>query len=394
MNNPKFKSNRYDLAVNTISRDDLAEVIAWLREYPRLTMSDETRRFQQAWSKWLGVKYSVMCNSGASANLLMYAALESAGLAGKKKVVVPATGWVTDIAPAMQFGWQPIMCESDPVTFGLNMDCLEEILRREHPENVILVHVLGVPVNMTRLLAMQKQYGFNIIEDCCASHGSRHQGRMVGTFGLISVFSFYYGHHMSTVEGGMLCTSDEKIYHRLLMLRSHGWLKDLPEAEAARIMKRSGVDSFHAPFTFEIPGFNLRPTEISARTGAIQLRKLDATIQRRVANHRIYRQRLEGVVEFARGIPGDVISSISFCAVAESSAERRKIIETLDEKHVDTRIFTAGNLGRHPFWVNRYGAFEAPMADKLYRGGFFLPNNQSLQDADIDYICDVVRKTR
>jgi len=272
------------------------------------------------------------------------------------------------------------------------MDYLEGILKRDHPENVVLVHVLGVPVNMTRLLELQKKYNFNIIEDCCASHGSCHQGRMVGKFGLISVFSFYYGHHMSTVEGGMLCTNDEKIYHHLLMLRSHGWLKDLPRAEAARIMKRQGVDPFHAPFTFTVPGFNLRPTEISARTGSIQLRKLDATIRRRVANHLVCQERLNGVVDFARGIPGDVISSISFCAVAKSSRERRKIVEALDKHMIDTRIFTAGNLGRHPFWVDRFGVFSAPVADKLYRGGFFLPNNQTLGEADIKYICDVVRK--
>lgn len=389
---PAFNSRRFDLAVDTISKEDLEQMIAWLRQYPRITMAEETKCFQQAWSEWLGVKYSVMCNSGASANLLMYAALESAGRVGKKKVVVPATGWVTDIAPAIQFGWQPIMCESDPVTFGLNMDCLEEILKRKHPENVILVHVLGVPVNMTRLLELQKQYEFNIIEDCCASHGSRHQGRMVGTFGLISAFSFYYGHHMSTVEGGMLCTNDEAIYHHLLMLRSHGWLKDLPENEAERIMEKYDVDPFHAPFTFTVPGFNLRPTDINAKMGLIQLKKLNDIIQRRVANHRIYQRRLESIVDFARGIPGDVISSISFCAVAKSSLERRKVVEALDKKRIDTRIFTAGNLGRHPFWVDRFGAFKAPVADKLYRGGFFLPNNQSLKDTEIEFICDVVRQ--
>jgi len=274
------------------------------------------------------------------------------------------------------------------------MDSLEKILKRDHPENVVLVHVLGVPVNMTRLLALQKQYGFNIIEDCCASHGSRHQGRMVGTYGLISVFSFYYGHHMSTVEGGMLCTNDKKIYHQLLMLRSHGWLKDLPQAEAHRIMKKYAIDPFHAPFTFTVPGFNLRPTEISARMGSIQLRKLDATIRRRVANHLIYQKRLDGIVGFARGIPGDVISSISLCAVAKSSKERRKIVEALDKHKIDTRIFTAGNLGRHPFWKDRFGAFKALVADKLYRGGFFLPNNQSLHEADVEYICNVVREVR
>ena len=217
-----FLSGHFDLAVNTISQNDLAQLIAWLKKYPRLTMDAEARRFEQAWSRWLGVKYSVMCNSGASANLLMYAALDSARRSGQRKVVVPASGWPTDIAPAIQFGWKPIMCESDPVTFGLDMDFLEKILKRERPETVVVVHVLGVPTDMTRLQKLQRRYGFNIIEDCCASHGSRHQGELVGTFGLISVFSFYYGHHMSTVEGGILCTNDEQIYHQLLRLKEEG----------------------------------------------------------------------------------------------------------------------------------------------------------------------------
>ena len=388
-----FLSGHFDLAVNTISQNDLAQLIAWLKKYPRLTMDAEARRFEQAWSRWLGVKYSVMCNSGASANLLMYAALDSARRSGQRKVVVPASGWPTDIAPAIQFGWKPIMCESDPVTFGLDMDFLEKILKRERPETVVVVHVLGVPTDMTRLQKLQRRYGFNIIEDCCASHGSRHQGELVGTFGLISVFSFYYGHHMSTVEGGILCTNDEQIYHQLLMLRSHGWLKDLPPAKARRIMRQHGVDPFHAPFTFVIPGFNLRPMEISARMGQIQLRQLPATIRRRVANHRLYQQELQGAVGFAPGIKGDLISSISFCAVAESTRQRQRFVRALHRQRIDTRIFTAGNLGRHPFWTDRYPAFKAPQADKLYRGGFFLPNNQSLDRADILHICDVIKKT-
>ena len=152
------------------------------------------------------------------------------------------------------------------------------------------------------------------------------------------------------------------------------------------------MDPFHAPFTFMHPGFNLRPTDISAKMGQIQLRKLNETIRRRVKNHKIYQKELEGIVEFAPGLPGDVISSISFCAVARSSGERKKIVKELERKLIDTRIFTAGNLGQHPFWTNRFGAFKAKVADRLYQGGFFLPNNQSLHEADVKYICEVVRK--
>ena len=389
-----FNSSRYDLAVNIISKADIDKIVSWLREYPHLTMADETKRFEKQWAKWLGVKYSVMCNSGASANLLMYAALDAAGKSGNRKVVVPATGWPTDIAPAIQFGWKPIMCESDPRTFGLDPDYLEKILKREHPAAVVAVHVLGVPADMTGILTLKKKYGFALLEDACASHGSRHRGRMVGTFGDISVFSFYYGHHMSTIEGGMLCTNNRDLYRNLLMLRSHGWLKDLPKQDSLKIMRKYRIDPFHAPFTFKQPGFNLRPTDISAKMGQIQLPKLDETIRIRAKNHLVYQEALKGIAGFAPGLPGDVISSISFCAIASSSGERKRIVKTLERELIDTRIFTAGNLGRHPFWTDRYRKFSAPVADWLYNGGFFLPNNQSLQDADIEYICKVVRKTR
>ena len=159
----RYNSSRYDLAVNTISKTDLDEIVSWLKKYPRLTIADETKRFEKKWSKWLSVKYSVMCNSGASANLLMYAALDAAGKSGNRKVVVPATGWPTDIAPAIQFGWKPIMCESDPRTFGLDPNCLEKILKREHPAAVVMVHALGVPADMTSIMALKKKYGFVLL---------------------------------------------------------------------------------------------------------------------------------------------------------------------------------------------------------------------------------------
>jgi len=390
MRSHEYKSSHFDLAVDTISEQDVEELIAWLREYPRLTMAGETASFEKAWSDWLGVKYSVICNSGSSANLLLYAALDSTERSGKRKVVVPATGWITTVTPAIQLGWCPLMCKSDPHTYGLNLDHLEEILKRDHPEVVIVVHVLGVPNDMTKIMELQQKYEFQILEDCCSSHGSRHKDKLVGTFGVMSSFSFYYGHHMSMVEGGVVCTNDEQLYYHLLMLRSHGWLKDLPTSEADRIMQKYGIDPFHSPFVFAVSGFNLRPTDISAKIGLIQLSRLEETIQKRVDNHRVYEKLLKDHFEFATCVPGDMVSSISFCAVAGSVKERRKVLEALDKNKVDTRMFTAGNLGRHPFWIDRYGTFSCPVADKLYEGGFFLPNNQSLNRVDIESICDVV----
>ncbi len=386
-----FRSQRYDLAVDTISREEIDEVIKWLQGYPRLTMADETKRFEEMWSKWLGVKYSVMCNSGSSANLLMYAAAESSGRAKKKKIIVPATGWATTIAPAVQFNWQSAMCESSRKTFGMDPDQLAKLCEQHRPEAVIVVPVLGVPYDVDAILELKKKYGFMLFEDCCASHGALHKGQKIGTFGDMSSFSFYYGHHMSTIEGGVVSTNDEELYHHLLMLRSHGWLKDLPQELADATRAKYGIDNFRQPFTFVIPGYNLRPTDLNAIIGMLQLKKLDATVQRRASNHLVYQKELAGVVEFAPGLPGDTISSISFCAVARSSAERKKIVTELDKNKIDTRIFTAGNLGCHPFWFERFGKFSAPVADWLNQGGFFLPNNQTLDRPEIEWICGIVR---
>lgn len=389
-----FRSRRYDLAVDTISEQDIEQLISWLRGYPRLTMAEVTREFERAWSDWLGVKHSVYCNSGSSANLLMYAALDAAKRSGNRKIVVPAVGWSTTVAPAIQFGWQPFMCEADTDTYGLDFESLSSIVARERPDTVILVHVLGTPNRMGPILELQQRYGFNLLEDCCAAHGARHQGKLVGTFGAMSSFSFYYGHHMSTIEGGMVCTDDDDLYHHLLMARSHGWLKDLPPAENRRLLAKHGIDEFHSPFTFVIPGLNVRATDLQAYLGLLQLPKLQDTIDRRVDNHLRYQERLDGAFEFAKCSSGDTISSISFGAVAKSEEQRKRVVKTLVDNQIDTRLFSAGNLGRHPFWTDRYGVFSAPVADRIHRAGFFLPNNQSLDRADVDHICDVVLSTR
>jgi len=388
--NETFRSRRYDLAVDTITEGDINELIEWLKLYPRLTMADATRKFEEDWSKWLGVKYSVFCNSGSSANLLMYAALDSSGKSGNKKVIVPSVGWVTTVAPAIQFGWEPAMCESDAQTFGLDIEHLKTLLESGKVDNVILVHVLGTPCRMDEILTLQKKYGFKLMEDCCAAHGALSQGRKVGSMGDMSSFSFYYGHHMSTIEGGMVCTNDEELYHHLLMLRSHGWCKDLPKAEYDRRMQQYGIDPFHSPFTFVVPGFNVRPMDLTARIGMMQLPRLDNISSIRMKNHKLYQKLLDGQVEFARCLEGDAISSISFGAVAQSPEQRKNIVSALVENNIDTRIFSAGNLGRHPFWFERYGVFSAPMADRIHSCGFFLPNNQTLDEKNIRFICDVV----
>lgn len=382
---------KYYLAEDTIDRQDIDKLAEWLKTYPRLTQGRLTLEFEEKWGRWLGRKYSVFCNSGSSANLLMYYALFVSGRLKNKKVIVPSTGWVTSVVPAIQFGFEPVMCESDPDTFGLDLNCLESLVKKHHPAAVMLVQVLGIPHKMKALAALKEKYGFFLMEDTCAAIGSQSYGKKLGSFGDLAAFSFYFGHQASTIEGGMVSTDDKKFYDLLLMLRSHGWSKDLDEETHQALVQRYEVDDFNRPFVFYEPGFNLRSTDLNAFIGLGQIEKLDGSASRRFENHLLYKKRLEKefIVQKWED-PQAVVSSIHFCAVAKDREERRAVIQTLTKNGVETRIFSAANLGLHPFWFNRYGKSSFPVADRLYSAGFFLPNHPSLKLEDVEFITQVV----
>ena len=320
---------------------------------------------------------------------MAYSALQ-AGLLKNKKVVVPSVGWVTTIAPFMQFGFQPFMVDADPDTYGIDLNQLEDLCKKEDVGSVIFVQVLGVPHFKKELLALKEKYGFYLFEDACAALGAEYDdGSKVGTIGDASSFSFYFGHQLSTIEGGMVNTNDDDLYNMMMMARSHGWGKDLPKYKYDELMAKGGVDPFHQPFTFFIPGLNLRSTDLQAFLGVRQVKKAKWAADRRNRNHLAYAERLSGQFEFQNWGNHKPVS-ISFGCLADSSNHRRAIVEQLVEAGVETRLFSAGNLGAHPFWVNEYGKFCGKIADKIHQRGFFLPNYPELSLDDIDMICDLV----
>jgi len=382
---------KYHLAEDTIDNHDVDKLIGWLKTYPRLTKGKITLQFEEKWNRWLGSKYSVFCNSGSSANLLMYYALLQSGRLKNKKVIVPSVGWVTSIAPAIQFGFEPIMCEADPDTFGLDLNHLETLLEKHRPSTVVLVQVLGVPHKMKAIEKLKNKYGFILLEDACAAVGASGYGKKVGTFGDMASFSFYFGHQISTIEGGMVSTQDKVYYDLLLMLRSHGWSKDLDGPAHQSLVNRYRIDDFHSPFVFYQPGFNLRSTDLNAYIGLGQVDKLDWIVARRNENHARYKKHLgERFYIQTPEDPNAQIASISFGLVAKDVEERRAIITALDENGIETRVFSAGNLGLHPFWYERYGKASFPVADRIHHCGLFLPNNPSLKIEDVDFISEIV----
>lgn len=382
---------RFSLAEKIIDTEDIQSLINWLKTKPRLTKGELTVKLEKKWANWIGTKYAVFCNSGSSANLLMaYAALLS-GKLRNKKVIVPSVGWVTTIAPFIQFGFSPIMCGADRDNFGLDLVHLEKLLKKYDPASVALVQVLGVPSDMERLLKLQKKYKFLLFEDACAALGSEYDGKKLGSFGDLSTFSLYFGHQLSTIEGGMINTNNQNFYYYLLMLRSHGWGKDLPDKVRNNYMDNYKIDNFHKPFTFFVPGFNLRSTELNAYLGLDQLKKADIVVSIRTRNHYIYAENLK-TVKFQNINLKAKVCSISFGALAKNPLHRHRIVTALNKYKVETRLFSAGNLGLHPFWYERYGKFHNEVADRIHNCGFFLPNNESLKENDVLFICKIVNK--
>mgnify|MGYP003624185915 CR=1 FL=1 len=389
----KFRAQNieYPLAMETISNDDIDALCEWLKSYPKLTKGDLTLEYEKQWAEYIGTKYAVYCNSGSSANLLMIYAAHVSGMMKNNKIAVPSVGWVTTIAPAIQFGLEPIMLGADKETFGMDLDQLEELCKTDPPGAVIYVQVLGVPHYKERLMVLKETYGFVLLEDSCAALGSEYSdGTMVGQIGDMSSFSFYFGHQLSSIEGGMVNTDNKELYDMMMMLRSHGWGKDLDTETYDGLIEKHGVDDFHKPFTFFVPGFNFRSTDLQAFLGLKQMEKAKWVAQRRYENHLRYARNLEGYVQY-QNWRGHKPVSISFGALANSTEHRQEIINRLVEKKVETRIFSAGNLGRHPFWVERYGRFDDEMSNKIHEQGFFVPNYPELTNDDIDFICKVIK---
>jgi CDP-6-deoxy-D-xylo-4-hexulose-3-dehydrase len=381
--------NKIDLVKDTIDSDDIKKLISWLETNPRLTKGDLNVKFEKEWSEWLGKKYSVFVNSGSSANL---AALYSLLLSGKlrnNKIIVPAVSWVTTVTPAVQFGMEPIMCECDEDNLGLNIEHLKQIIKEHDPSSIILVHVLGFPNHMNEIVELCKEHDIRLIEDTCESIGSEYEGKKLGTFGDLSTFSFYFGHHMSTIEGGMISTDNEELYHILLSIRSHGWDRDLPKSKQIELREKYNIGDFRSLYTFYYPGFNLRATDLQAFIGLEQLKKLNLIFKNRNLNYQKYHEGIKNN-EWKINPPKDsFISNFSYPVITKNIKE---LVEKLTENNVECRPLICGSINEHPFWYERYGKQDLPISKKVHEYGLYLPNNHQMTVEEIDKVINIVNQ--
>jgi CDP-6-deoxy-D-xylo-4-hexulose-3-dehydrase len=377
------------LVKDTIDFDDVSLLIEWLKTNPRLTKGDLTIEFEKAWSKWLGVKYSVFVNSGSSANLAAIYSFMLSNRMRNKKIVVPAVSWVTTVTPAIQLGLEPIMCECDVDNLGLDINHLKEIIKKDDPSAIILVHVLGIPNNMDEIVELCNENNILLVEDTCESIGSKYNDKMVGTFGKMSTFSFYFGHHISTIEGGMISTNDEELYHILLSVRSHGWDRDLPKETQIKLREKYNINNFRALYTFYYPGFNLRSTDLQAFLGLGQLKKIDQIVENRHKNYLKYKNEIKNDFWNVSEPKGSYVSNFSFPIITKNID---KLIKKLNENDVECRPLICGSINEHPFWYERYGKQELPNSKLVHEYGLYLPNNHQMTDEELDKVIKIVNE--
>ena len=379
------------LVSDTIDKQDINSLIEWLSqdEIPKLTKGELTVELEKKWANKIGTKYSVFVNSGSSSILLTLAALKHTNRLKNNKVVVPSLSWATDLSSPILLGLEPILCDCNLTDLSCDLEHLEEIFKIESPSVLILVYVLGLVPDMNRIIELCKKYDVLLLEDVCESMGSKYKGEYLGTFGLASFFSMYFGHHLSTIEGGFINTNDKDLYNSLLMMRSHGWSRDLPIEDQNHYNTKYNTDSFSSLYNFYLPGMNLRSTDLQAFIGLRAIDKLDNYSQKRNSNFKFYLKNLTNNELNIKTNPDDFISNFAIPVVSKN---KDQIIKDLIEANIEVRPLIAGNLGNKPVWYENYKRVNLPNSDIIDKFGFYLPNHQDLTESEILKITNIINK--
>lgn len=377
------------LVEDTVSQEDLSRLSSWLETGPRLTKSSLTSEFEEKWSEWLGCKHSVFVNSGSSANLGIIYGLIVTNKLKNKKIVYPCLSWVTTVSPAIQLGLEPILCDTDKETLGLDLLHLEIIFKEQKPSALMLVHALGFPNQLEKIIRLCEKYDVILLEDSCETVGSTYNGVKTGNFGFASSFSTYFGHHFSTIEGGLICTNDTDFYNVLKSIRSHGWSRDLDSSVQKALQEKHGIDDFRNLYTFYYPGFNLRSTDLQAFLGIDQIKKLNDICTKRNKNYKLYHSLIENNFWKINDEKFEFVSNFAYPII---HPERDKIVKSLTDGGVECRPLIAGNMGKQPFFIERYGEKNYPFADVIHDFGIYLPNHPYLTAEEIVYISDIVNQ--
>jgi CDP-4-dehydro-6-deoxyglucose reductase, E1 len=358
-----------------------------------LSMNKECASFEDNFSKWQGRKYSIFFNSGSSANLALLQSLLNLGSLKKGDAVgFSSLTWATNVMPIIQLGLKPVAIDSNLETLNVSLEKLKE---SSDIKCFFITNALGFSDDLDAIRDYCNENSILFLEDNCESLGSRCGGVLLGNFGMASTFSFFVGHHMSTIEGGMVCTDDKELHDMLKMVRSHGWDRHLDKEKKDKLHAENIIDNFYAPYTFYDLAFNLRPTEISGFLGNIQLQYLDEIISKRRDNYNFFVEILKGNDDVIQSNLDhmDFVSSFAIPLIFKDKEKFERYKNKFLESGIEIRPIIAGNINKQPFYKKYVkDQTECPACDFIHENGFYFGNNPDLTQEELNYISELLKK--
>ncbi len=377
--------NRYELASSTWDDSEL-QAMQNVIQSGKFTMGERVREFEMQFAAHVGAKYAVMVNSGSSANLVLVNALKyhsKFNLAPEDEIIVPAVSWSTTYYPVTQSGFVLKFVDIDRRTLNIDVSQIEAAITPK-TKAIFAVNLLGNPVDWETLNQIALRHNLILLEDNCESLGGIFQGKSLGTFGLGGTFSTFFSHHMSTMEGGLVCTDDEELMQIMRSLRAHGWTRDLPSENL--VFNKTGA-TWDDHFRFVLPGFNLRPLEIEAAIGLEQLKKLDGFVKVRRSNAKLFSDLMSEFTDIETQAELGESSWFGFSMVltGKLSGRRQALVELLTEYGIESRPIVAGNFTRNPVISHLPHTIhgDLPAADEIHENGLFLGNHHFDLEAEL-----------
>lgn len=393
-----MSATNYPLATATWDRAEY-DAIQRVIDSGMFTMGSNVQAFEKQFAELLGSRYCIMVNSGSSANLLMIAALRyrqhGPALQPGDEVLVPAVSWSTTYYPLYQYGLSMRFVDINRDTLNLDLDALAGAVTTK-TKAILAVNLLGNPNDFGHLQAFAKEKGLILLEDNCESMGATYNGRQCGTFGLMGSFSAFFSHHISTMEGGMVLTDDEELYHLMLSLRAHGWTRNLPEKN---LICEKGADPFEESFRFVLPGFNMRPLEMSGAIGQEQLKKLPTMIAARRLNAERFKAAMSEFNWLRTQEECGESSWFGFSLVLEQGAPigRKALVQALQAKKIDCRPIVAGNFAKNKEvlrWMPHSISGSLVNAEWIDQNGLFVGNHHYPLDSEFGLLQDAIRSIK
>ena len=374
------------------------ELCKFIKSAKKLSMDKVTSDFEEAFSKYQGRKYSVFYNSGSSANLALIQALVNMGrLKQGDNIGFSALTWATNLMPLIQLGLNPIPIDVSLTNLNVTSEELKKVLLKNKIKCLFITNLLGFCGDINKISKICMNEGIIFIEDNCESLGSVCNGKKLGNFGLASTFSFFVGHHISTIEGGMVCTDDMELYDDLIMVRAHGWTRNVSKNKKESLMKKYTVDNFHDMYTFYVISYNFRPTEINSFLGLHQLSYLNKMNDIRQSNFKLFSEHVAKNPDFCILDVShmDFVSNFAYPLISKNA----KMLDHYKKKFLgncEIRPIIGGSMLEQPFFkeylTSKNIAFDCPNSKKIHENGFYFPNNPELTEDEKNLIIGLLKK--